>query len=82
MCCITVTDQPHTDYDINDIIYFGSADSRLIAPDFTREECRVFTNRREILREPGSASDKEVSANEVDFIRNLGADDPKVGYNR
>jgi hypothetical protein len=36
--------------DLTDSInYFGSADSRLIARDFTREQQRDFTIRREIL---------------------------------
>jgi hypothetical protein len=36
--------------DLTDSInYFGSADSRLIARDFSREQRRDFTIRREIL---------------------------------
>lgn len=33
----------------NSVNYFGSADSALIARDFTREQRRDFTVRREIL---------------------------------
>ena len=35
----------------DDINYFGSADSALIAQDFTREQRRDFTVRREIIWE-------------------------------
>src|SRR5450755_2939247 len=48
--------------DLTDSInYFGSADSRLIAEDFTREQRNDFTVRREILWESECASDREVS---------------------
>ena len=66
----------------DDINYFGSADSRLIAGDFTRQERRIFTITREILWESSSASDQEVTAVEIDLIRELRANDPEVGYNR
>lgn len=62
--------------------YFGSADSRLIEQDFTAAELRDFTIRKEILWESDTASDQEVNAKEVEFIRALGANDPEVGYNR
>ena len=69
--------------DLTDSInYFGSADSDLIARDFTREERRDFTIRREILWESETASDSEVSQREVQFIREHRSNDPTVGYNR
>jgi hypothetical protein len=43
--------------------YFGSADSRLIAQDFTPEQQRDFTIRKEILWASDNASDREVNAN-------------------
>ena len=44
--------------DMTDSInYFGSADSELIAKDFTQEERRDFTIRKEILWESEDASD-------------------------
>lgn len=69
--------------DLTDSInYFGSASSELIAGDFTREERRSFTIRRDILWESETATDKEVSAKEVEFILALRANEPNVGYNR
>lgn len=64
------------------INYFGSADSAHIAADFTPEQARDFTVRKEILWESETASDSEVAAKEVEFIRELNANDPAVGYNR
>ena len=64
------------------INYFGSADSRLIERDFSREQRRDFTIRKEILWESEKASDSEVSAKEVEFIRALRSNDPNIGYNR
>ena len=69
--------------DLTDSIgYFGSAEHSLVAADFTREARRDFTIRREILWESESASDAEVRAKELEFIRILGSNDPAVGYNR
>lgn len=69
--------------DLTDSInYFGSADSKLIERDFSREERRNFTIRKEILWESETASDREVNAKEVEFIRALRSNDPDIGYNR
>ncbi|HBY93588.1 MAG TPA: hypothetical protein DEP84_06400 [Chloroflexi bacterium] len=69
--------------DLTDSInYFGSADDRLIAADFTREQRRDFTIRKEILWESETATDAEVNRREVVFILTLRANDPAVGYNR
>ncbi len=65
--------------DIND---FGSADSELIAKDFTRQQRRDFTVRREILWESDTATDAEVNSVEAAYIRTLGANVPAMGYNR
>jgi len=64
------------------INYFGSAAHALIAADFTRDQRRDFTIRREILWESESATDAEVSATEVELILALRANDPGIGYNR
>ncbi len=64
------------------INYFGSAEQSLIAADFTREQRRDFTIRREILWESETATHAEVSQKELEFIRALRSNDPKVGYNR
>jgi len=66
----------------DDINYFGSADSGLIAADFTREERRDFTIRREIIWESLTATRTEVTQKEVELIVALRANDPAVGYNR
>lgn len=69
--------------DLTDSInYFGSASSALIARDFTRAQRRSFTITKEILWESEAASDKEVNAKEVEFIKSLNANDPRVGYNQ
>ncbi|WP_162673579.1 GIY-YIG nuclease family protein [Gemmata massiliana] len=69
--------------DLTDSInYFGSASDALIALDFTREQRRDFTIRKELLWESGTATDQEVSAKELEFILELRANDPSIGYNR
>lgn len=68
--------------DLTDSInYFGSANDELIAQDFTREERRDFTIRRQILWESETASDAEVCRREVEFILALQANNPNIGYN-
>jgi hypothetical protein len=69
--------------DLTDSInYFGSADSKLIELDFTREQRRDFTIRKEILWESESATDKEAARQEVKFIKLLRSNDPTIGYNQ
>jgi len=69
--------------DLTDSInYFGSANSDLIAKDFTREQRRDFTIRKQILWESELASDFEVNQKEVQFILRLRSNDPAIGYNR
>jgi hypothetical protein len=69
--------------DLTDSInYFGSAESKLIASDFTREQRRDFTIRKEILWESDTASDSEVNLKEAEFIRTMKSNDPAIGYNR
>ena len=69
--------------DLTDSInYFGSAESELIAKDFTREERRDFTIRKEILWESEDASDQEVNWKEVEFIGQYRSNNPAIGYNQ
>lgn len=69
--------------DLSDSInYFGSADSKLIELDFTREQRRDFTIRKEILWESEGASDEEVNKKEVELIRQYKSNAPTVGYNQ
>lgn len=62
--------------------YFGSANSRLIAQDFTPEQQRDFTIRKEILWESETATDREVNMKEVELIKALQANNPSIGYNQ
>lgn len=66
----------------NSVNYFGSASSALIAQDFTCEQRRDFTIRKEILWESETASDAEVTRKEVAYIIALQANNPAIGYNR
>ena len=66
----------------NTLNYFGSADSALIEKDFTREQQRDFTVRKQIIWESETASDFEVSKKEVDYIRSLRSNNPASGYNQ
>ncbi|MFO0754125.1 MAG: hypothetical protein U0411_12485, partial [Thermodesulfovibrionales bacterium] len=47
----------------NTINYFGSADSRLIEKDFTREQRKNFTIKKEILFE--SEDENEINRKEI-----------------
>ena len=62
--------------------YFGSANSVLIEKDFSAEQTRDFTVRKQILWESDTASDSEVNLKEVELIRELQSNDPRIGYNQ
>ncbi len=63
--------------------YFGSANNRLIEQDFTREQRRDFTIRKEILQEfPDTIDNSEVYRCEIDLIVEHRSNDPSIGYNR
>lgn len=66
----------------DDIRYFGSASAKQIGQDFTREQRRDFTVRREILWESETASKSVVLRKEHEFIKELRSNDPAIGYNR
>jgi hypothetical protein len=69
--------------DVTDSInYFGSAWDALTAADFTRQQRQRFTIRKEIFWESATATDQEVNAQELEFIRLLRFNDPAIGYNR
>jgi len=73
----------YIDKDLTDSInYFGSANSKLIEKDFTREERRDFTIRKEILWESNTSTDKEVNNKEVEYIKRYQSNNPNIGYNR
>lgn len=64
------------------ITYFGSPSCALVAADFTREDRRSFTIRKEILWESGTTSDGEVRRKEIEFILMAESNDPAKGYNQ
>ena len=66
----------------DDINYFGSASDELIEKDFTREQRRDFTIRKQIIWESDNATDKEVNQKEIEFIKLHKSNDPKIGYNQ
>ncbi|WP_346937335.1 GIY-YIG nuclease family protein [Clostridium sp.] len=69
--------------DLTDSInYFGSANNELIEKDYTREEKRDFTIRKEILWESEIATDKEVNKKEIEYIKLFESNNSKVGYNQ
>lgn len=69
--------------DLTDSInYFGSASNSLIEMDFTREQKRNFTIRKEILWESETATDKEVNRKDIELIRKYRSNNPNIGYNR
>lgn len=69
--------------DLTDSInYFGSADSSLIEKDFTREQRRDFTIRKEIIWESENATKSIVLKKEMELIKLLRSNDPKIGYNQ
>jgi hypothetical protein len=64
------------------ISYFGSPRSQSIALDFTPEQARDLTIRKEILWESETASDSDVRAKEKELIWSLRSSDPELGYNK
>lgn len=67
---------------LDEINYFGSADTDLLKGDFTREQMRDFTIRKQILWESETATRQEVNKKEIEFILKFNSNDPKIGYNR
>ena len=65
----------------NTLNYFGSANSALIAADFTEEQMKDFTIRKEIIWESYTEDTKEVNKVEVELIRKFNSNNPKIGYN-
>lgn len=60
--------------------YFGSWDNETVGADFTKDQLSNLSLRKEILFE--SESKDEVSRKELELIRQLRSNDPKIGYNR
>jgi hypothetical protein len=69
--------------DVTDSIhYFGSASSKLIEKDFTREQRRDLVIRKEILWESETASNEEVNKKEIEYVLLFRSNDPSLGYNQ
>ncbi len=66
----------------NSALYFGSPNSKLVAADFTPEQLRDFSVRKQILWESAEATNEEVDTKEIEFILSLRSNDPTIGYNR
>jgi len=62
--------------------YFGSANSKSLKKDFTPEELRDFTARKQILWESDTADRNEINQKEAELIRLHRSNDPDIGYNR
>jgi hypothetical protein len=64
------------------INYFGSADSKIIAQDFSEEEREDFTINKKILWQSTTATKSEITQKEIELIREYKSNDPEIGYNR
>ena len=69
--------------DVTDsIAYFGSPDSKYVEKDFTRQQRRDLTIRKEIIWESETASDSEVNEKEIEYIKLYQSNNPSIGYNK
>jgi len=67
--------------DLTDSInYFGSAESKYIANDFTIDDRNDFTIRKEIIFE--SDDTKEINKIESKLIKEHESNNPEIGYNQ
>jgi hypothetical protein len=64
----------------NTLTYFGSVNSDAVAQDFSEEEQRDFSVRKQIIFE--SESTEEINKIEAQFIAEHGANNPAIGYNK
>ena len=65
--------------------YYGSPDMQVVNEDFARlpESVRKdYTIRKQVLWESENCTEADLSAKEVEFIREFRSNDPKIGYNR
>jgi hypothetical protein len=67
---------------LDQITYIESIANEQFLADFTDDQRRDFTLRKEILWESAGADPEEVTRMELEWIRRLHANDPAVGYNR
>jgi hypothetical protein len=69
--------------DLTDTLnYFGSANSKLIEKDFTREQRKEFRIIKEVLFESENLTDQEINKKEVELILKYQSNNPMMGYNQ
>jgi hypothetical protein len=66
----------------DDINYFGSACSFMIAKDFNKKERMNFTVKKQIVEYKKHITIKELNVLERKWIQQYNSNDPDVGYNR
>ncbi len=64
----------------NSLTYFGSVNSESVAKDFSEDEMRDFSVRKQIIYESESA--EEINKIEAQLIVEHGANNPEIGYNK
>ncbi len=62
------------------LTYFGSVNSELVARDFTPEQRKDFSIRKEILMESEDA--EEINRCESKFVLEYKSNNPAIGYNQ
>ena len=65
--------------------YFGSPNPAAINEDFEKLPDKVrrdYTVRKQILWESAACSESDLSAKEVEFIKQYQSNDPRIGYNQ
>lgn len=62
--------------------YFGSPDSKILERDFSEENKKDFSIRREIIWSSNTASNKEVNKKEIEFILKYKSNTRDIGYNK
>jgi hypothetical protein len=66
----------------NNPVYFGSVNPSLVSADFSRDELKDFSIRKEIIWEGEDVGDEIVNLKEVELINLYKSNDPAIGYNR
>jgi cobalamin-dependent methionine synthase I len=64
----------------DNINYYGSANSALIARDFSEAERNDFSIRKEVIF--SCQNDSEINEKEAQLIREFRSNDPSIGYNQ
>jgi len=64
----------------NSLTYFGSVNCELVAKDFSEDEMRDFSVRKQIIFESESA--EEINKIEAQLIVEYGANNPEIDYNK